>query len=143
MKTKILVTNSLSETILFANNYAKKLNPGDVICLEGDLGTGKTTIAKAICKYFGVNSEVISPTFNILKEYNVDKFSIKRIFHFDLYRIKDLNDLYNIGFEDYLYDDNAITLIEWPNIASELITKSCKHIHISYLNNNRREIFYD
>ena len=98
----------------------------------GDLGVGKTVIAKSICKYFGISDDVISPTFNILKSYKVKNSKIKNIYHFDLYRIKDEDELINIGFEDYILDDSSISIIEWPEVASKLLLKKIIKIEILY-----------
>ena len=130
--TKSIKIKNLTETNEFAKKISKKIKPGDVICLFGDLGVGKTVIAKSICKYFGISDDVISPTFNILKSYKVKNGKIKNIYHFDLYRIKDEEELINIGFEDYILDDSSITIIEWPEIASKLLLKKIIKIEILY-----------
>lgn len=130
--TKSIKIKNLTETNEFAKKISKKIKPGDVICLFGDLGVGKTVIAKSICKYFGISDDVISPTFNILKSYKVKNGKIKNIYHFDLYRIKDEEELINIGFEDYILDDSSITIIEWPEVASKLLLKKIIKIEILY-----------
>ena len=130
--TKSIKIKNLTETEEFAKKISKKIKPGDVICLFGDLGVGKTVIAKSICKYFGISDDVISPTFNILKSYKVKNSKIKNIYHFDLYRIKDEEELINIGFEDYILDDSSISIIEWPEVASKLLLKKIIKIEISY-----------
>ena len=88
-----------------------------VVLLKAEMGLGKTTLVKAICKDLGVNCEVSSPTFSIVNEY---VYAQKKVFHFDLYRIKDVGELYDIGFEEYL-DSGYLCLIEWPELASELM----------------------
>ena len=130
--TKSIKIKNLTETEEFAKKISKKIKPGDVICLFGDLGVGKTVIAKSICKYFGISDDVISPTFNILKSYKVKNSKIKNIYHFDLYRIKDEEELINIGFEDYILDDSSISIIEWPEVAIKLLLKKIIKIEISY-----------
>ena len=130
--TKSIKIKNLTETNEFAKKISKKIKPGDVICLFGDLGVGKTVIAKSICKYFGISDDVISPTFNILKSYKVKNSKIKNIYHFDLYRIKDEEELINIGFEDYILDNSSISIIEWPEVASKLLLKKIIKIEILY-----------
>lgn len=130
--TKSIKIKNLTETNEFAKKISKKIKPGDVICLFGDLGVGKTVIAKSICKYFGISDDVISPTFNILKSYKVKNSKIKNIYHFDLYRIKDEEELINIGFEDYILDNSSISIIEWPEVASKLLSKKIIKIEILY-----------
>lgn len=141
-KKKISVSNtiiskSLSDTEEFAKDIAKNANENDIFCLIGDLGVGKTVIAKAIGKFFNVKESITSPTFTILKSYDTNNKTIKKIHHFDLYRIKNIGELQNIGFEDYLYDKNSIVLIEWPEVAYELLPKMIKSITITkHLNDN-------
>ena len=154
-KKKILISNSfisnsLSDTIKFAKEIAKKAKKNDIICLVGDLGVGKTVVAKAIGNFFNVKDEFTSPTFTILKSYDVKNNIISKIHHFDLYRIKNTNELINIGFEDFLYENNSIILIEWPEIAYDLLPKKKKIITIrKILNSNNtysdseREIAYE
>lgn len=120
---KIINVNSITETEKFAFELGEKLVKDDILLLNGDLGTGKTVISKAICKFFKVSDTVISPTFNILKIYNTNDKNIKKILHFDLYRIKDENELINLGFYDYLEYDDSLILIEWPTFAYELIDR--------------------
>ncbi len=138
------ISHNLSETIKFAEDLAKNAKPNDIFCLEGELGVGKTVIAKGIGKFFNVETSITSPTFNILKTYDTNNKIIKKIHHFDLYRIKSIDELYNIGFEDYLYNDDAIVLIEWPDIAKELLPDYSKTIKISKDDNlNDRIISYE
>ena len=93
------ITNSERESLKFANDFAKELKAGDIVAFTGDLGTGKTFIVKAIANYFGID-EVTSPTFSIVNTYEQDV----RIHHFDFYRLKKVEELYDIGFEEYLND---------------------------------------
>ena len=117
---KIIIKN-LDDLMFFANDFAKDLKPFDKVLLNGDLGAGKTQFVKFIGKYLGVSEEITSPTFTILKTYKTKNNLIKTINHFDLYRIKNIDELYNIGFVDYLNVDNSICIIEWPELAYELI----------------------
>ena len=145
-----IISKSLSDTERFAEDIAKNAKVNDVFCLIGDLGVGKTVIAKSIGKFFNVEEEMTSPTFNILKSYKTNNKKISKIHHFDLYRIKNINELINIGFEEYLYDNNSIVLIEWPEIANELLPKNLKNITIqkflnkdNSFNDNERQILYE
>ena len=111
--------SSIRELEKIANKIKKKLSPGDVIFLYGEIGVGKTTFARSLINSFenekGIKkSEVLSPTFNIVFEYKIKKFTIK---HFDLYRLKNKNDIKNIGlFEDL---EKSIVLIEWPELIKD------------------------
>jgi len=111
--------SSIHELGEISNKIKKKLTPGDVIFLYGEIGVGKTTFARLLINNYEKEknlkvSEVLSPTFNIVFEYDIKKFKIK---HYDLYRLKNDNDIKNIGlFEDL---DQTITLIEWPELIKE------------------------
>ena len=111
--------SSIRELEKIANKIKKKLSPGDVIFLYGEIGVGKTTFARLLINSFEnekriKKSEVLSPTFNIVFEYKIKKFTIK---HFDLYRLKNKNDIKNIGlFEDL---EESIVLIEWPELIKD------------------------
>jgi len=111
--------SSIRELEKIANKIKKKLLPGDVIFLYGEIGVGKTTFARLLINSFEnekrvKKSEVLSPTFNIVFEYKIKKFTIK---HFDLYRLKNKNDIKNIGlFEDL---EKSIVLIEWPELIKD------------------------
>lgn len=142
---KSIISKNASDTELFAKSISKRIHCGDIICLEGDLGVGKTVFAKAIGSFFNISETITSPTFTILKTYNVKNSYISRIHHFDLYRIKNEDELLNLCFEEYIYDDNAISIIEWPEVAHNLIASPYKKITISKLENdeNKRKIVYE
>ena len=137
---KSYISNNLEDTIEFAYNLAKNSKSGDIYCLEGDLGVGKTVIAKGMGKFFNVKENITSPTFTILKTYNLNNNSIKRLHHFDLYRIKNIEELLNIGFEEYINDKNSIIIIEWPEIAYELLPKNIKIIKISKVSSDSHDV---
>ena len=111
--------SSIHELEKISNKIKKKLTPGDVIFLYGEIGVGKTTFARLLINNYEKEknlkvSEVLSPTFNIVFEYDIKKLTIK---HYDLYRLKNDNDIKNIGlFEDL---ERTITLIEWPELIKE------------------------
>ena len=111
--------SSIRELEKIANKIKKKLSPGDVIFLYGEIGVGKTTFARSLINSFEnekkiKKSEVLSPTFNIVFEYEIKKFTIK---HFDLYRLKDEKDIKNIGLFENI--EKNITLIEWPELIKD------------------------
>lgn len=134
--SNVTVSNSLEDTIKFAYNLAKDSKQGDIYCLEGDLGVGKTIIAKGMSKFFNVNENITSPTFTILKTYDINYNGIKKLYHFDLYRIKNIDELINIGFDEYISDKNSISIIEWPEVAYELLPDKIIKVQISKTNNN-------
>lgn len=128
------ITKNSEETAELAKNIAKKCKKGDVLLLFGDLGAGKTVFSKGFVSAFS-GAQVTSPTFTIVNTYE-GKIPI---FHFDLYRINDADELYMIGIEEYLYGD-GITLVEWPERAMEVFPKSAKRVTIKKLDDTRREI---
>ena len=113
-----------------------KIKTIKTIMLRGELGSGKTTIVKSILKKIGVNEVVTSPTFSIVNEYNSAETIV---YHFDLYRIENTEELDVIGFEDYIYSQN-ICFIEWPEIVLDKINFKYLDIEVKYLDENNREI---
>ncbi|QEK13122.1 tRNA (adenosine(37)-N6)-threonylcarbamoyltransferase complex ATPase subunit type 1 TsaE [Crassaminicella thermophila] len=111
------------------------LRSGDVVCLTGDLGAGKTTLSKAIAKGLGVEDCVTSPTFTIIHEYE-GRLSL---YHFDVYRISSIEDMEDLGYEEYFYGE-GVCLIEWASRIEELIPKKHLWIHIKKIDENTREI---
>ncbi|MCI0448635.1 MAG: tRNA (adenosine(37)-N6)-threonylcarbamoyltransferase complex ATPase subunit type 1 TsaE [Chlorobi bacterium] len=133
VKEFAIITKSAEETQNFGIEFAKKLKKGDVIALYGYLGSGKTELAKGICKGLGVTQTVSSPTFVIVNEYSSAKFP--KIFHLDLYRLKTLDDIINIGFYDYI-NENMLVLIEWPEHVEDLLPKNTIKIRLAYTDEN-------
>ena len=123
------------ETAALAGEFASGLKGGEVIVLNGELGAGKTFFIKETLKTFGINN-VSSPTFTLINEYS-GKF---KIYHFDFYRIKNINELYDIGFDDYFTDDNAVVFIEWGNLFPEILPHKRIEIVIKVLEDFNREI---
>lgn len=134
---KIITTNE-NETTEVAIKFSKILKQGDVVSFIGDLGAGKTFFVKSVLSEFG-HGDVSSPTFAIVNEYK-NKFQIS---HFDFYRIKKIEELYDIGFDDYLNDEEAITFIEWANLFPQILPKHRYEIKIKYLGNSKREFIID
>lgn len=117
-----------------ALEFAEILKPGDVVALNGNLGSGKTFFVKAACSYFGVDN-VSSPSFAIVNTYTGKQI----INHFDFYRIKKVEELYDIGFSEYLSDD-SISFIEWAEAFNELLPKSHYLVELSFDSNTDRII---
>tara|TARA_B100000900_G_scaffold385412_1_gene375039 strand:- start:672 stop:1094 length:423 start_codon:yes stop_codon:yes gene_type:complete len=113
-----------------------KVKTKKTILLRGELGSGKTTLVKSVLKKMGVNDSVTSPTFSIVNEY---EFAGNIIYHFDLYRIENIEELDVIGFEDYIYGQN-ICFIEWPEIVLNKINLKYIDIEIRYFGEDKREI---
>lgn len=120
-------TNSAKETFEIAYNLAKSSNIGDVFALDGDLGVGKTVFAQGFAKGLGIEESVNSPTFTILSVY--DEGCIP-LYHFDVYRIGDVSEMDEIGYEDYFYGD-GVCLIEWACLIEEIVPDNTVRIKIS------------
>ncbi|MEZ4720800.1 MAG: tRNA (adenosine(37)-N6)-threonylcarbamoyltransferase complex ATPase subunit type 1 TsaE [Flavobacteriales bacterium] len=108
-----------------------------VFCFHGELGAGKTTFIKAICRDLGVKSDTSSPSFSIVNEYELADSSV--LYHFDLYRLKNPVELMDIGWEDYLYSNHPI-LVEWPEMAEGLIPDDAVHLFIEAMQDGSRSI---
>lgn len=116
--------------------------PNDrIFAFSGDLGVGKTTFIKILCQILGVTDVTNSPTFAIINEYHSEQHGM--IYHFDLYRLKNVEELYDIGYEEYFYS-GSYCFIEWPEIAGDLLPDGYIHVNIQYCsdNNFRRINFY-
>jgi len=118
--------NSLEETTKIGSLLGKLVQPGDVICLTGDLGTGKTHITKGIAKGLGISEHITSPTFTIVNEYDSGRL---KFYHFDVYRVSDPDEIYAIGFDEYIFSD-GVSVIEWANYIEEILPKEFLHIYI-------------
>lgn len=132
---KVIVTNSASETRLAGERLGAVLGPGEVVCLWGDLGAGKTCLVQGICRGLGVNEVVVSPTFTLVNEYT-GKYTVA---HLDFYRLKGVDDLEQLGFND-LFDGTRIVLIEWPDRAAGALPKDRLDVHLVWLSDDKREI---
>ncbi len=112
-----IICNSIEETQEFAKSLADKMSGGEVILLNGDLGAGKTTFTQGFAKGLGVEKRVTSPTFTIMKEYD----GRLKLYHFDMYRISHEDEVEELGFEDYLFSEEGVSIIEWSkyNFASK------------------------
>lgn len=110
-------SNSTKETFELGRQLALESKEGDVYCLLGDLGVGKTVFTQGFAKGLGIEDPISSPTFTIVQEYSGKKMPF---YHFDVYRIGDVEEMDEIGFEDYVYGD-GVCLIEWANLIEEII----------------------
>lgn len=119
------ISNSETDTINFAKDFAKKLNIGDTIVLCGDLGSGKTKFTEGILTYFNLQDEISSPTFTIVNEYTSNSINI---YHFDVYRLSSSDEFYAIGGEEYF--SKGICIIEWGELIEDALPPS--YIKISF-----------
>ena len=112
-------------------------NPKKVILFNGEMGTGKTTFIKVLCKQLGVKNPTSSPTFSLVNEYQIAKNQL--VYHFDVYRLKNQNEALDMGIDEYLYSGNWC-FIEWSEKIPDLIPEKHSVVTISVLNNNKRLI---
>lgn len=119
-------SNSPKETANIAKAFAKTLTGGDILCLNGDLGVGKTAFVQGLVAELGVKEPISSPTFTIVNCYD----GKLPIYHFDVYRIEDSDEMYEIGFEEYIFGD-GITIIEWAENIKDILPKKRYDITIT------------
>jgi len=120
-----------------AARFILKNLKASVLLFEGEMGSGKTTLIKELVKQLGSSDEVVSPTFSIINEYAAQE---KKIYHFDLYRLKNMEEAYDFGVEEYLDDPQALVLIEWPAIIAELLSENSQKIRIIVKDFQTREV---
>ena len=127
------------ELVDWGIRLGRQINPPLVVTLDGDLGSGKTTLARAICAGYGVSQDVTSPTFAIVHQYDAPK---SPVYHVDLYRLDGPRDLQNIGWDDLVQSD-AVLLIEWPDRAGPLLPADHVPIQLRHVDgdSNRRVLY--
>lgn len=121
----VYYTNTPSQTMELGEMLGKKAKRGDIYCLVGDLGVGKTIFTKGFAKALGITEPITSPTFTIVHQYD----GICPFYHFDVYRISDIEEMDDIGYEEYFYSD-GITFVEWANYIEEIIPDEAIWIYI-------------
>lgn len=129
-------THSESDTLSLGNQLAKMLNPGDTVLLNGDLGTGKSVLARGIARGLGVVGAMPSPTFTLMMPY--EGFGGAKVYHFDLYRIADIDEYYAAGLDEFIASD-GVALVEWPEMAGLSVTPALD-IHLERLDDETRQI---
>jgi tRNA threonylcarbamoyladenosine biosynthesis protein TsaE len=136
MKTTTYTVNNEQESRQLAAKFAISIKPGDVVTFSGELGAGKSFFCREIIKNLcGEQTKVISPTFNLLQTY---EYKDCLIYHFDLYRLKHPEEIYELGIEEAL--SGNICLIEWPELALSILPKETIHIEIETICNTKRQI---
>lgn len=135
-----LVLNNLSEIDNVAQKFVENMGDRNVFAFYGEMGAGKTTFIKAICRVLGVTETITSPTFAIVNEYS--KKDGSPIFHFDFYRINNIEEAYDFGYEDYFYSGH-LCFIEWPELVASLLPDSVVKVKIVVEENEQRSILID
>lgn len=139
---KKIVTKSTGETFKLGEKFAKKLKGGDVVCMYGELGSGKTTFVKGLVKGLGIDKTITSPTFILMRQHDVLNNSkrIQTLYHLDLYRLENVKDIKGIGFEEILNDKNGVVVIEWAEKAKDLLPDKRIDLNFEYIDENRRRV---
>ena len=132
MKNYQFISKNENDTKNFAKKLASKLKPRNIVVLTGELGSGKTKFVEGFLSYFGLENDISSPTFNIVNEYKKDDINI---YHFDVYRLEDSSEFYEIGGEEYF--ENGICLIEWGELIEDILPKN--YIHITFSKDSHNE----
>ena len=146
----VFKVSSVEETWALAKEFAKELKAGDVVCLEGDLGAGKTTFTQGLAAALGVKGRVTSPTFCIVQEHAKPGVGTQgdadprpsMLVHMDLYRLNGEDDVVAIGWEDYLAR-GAVLAVEWPERAGSLIPPNARHVRFRHLGEESRAVAID
>lgn len=147
MKSKTIFLENIEDTKALAKillsgwlTENKKKNSNWLICLSGELGSGKTAFTKSLAKELGVEGIVNSPTFVIMKKYSSKKHKKYALYHFDCYRISEPKEVLDLGFEEILHGENNIIIIEWPEKISEILPKKRLNIKFEVTGINSRSV---
>ena len=137
MSEHTITIESLQGYVAAARDFIKQMGDNRIFAFYGSMGSGKTTFIKSVCEEMGVEEAINSPTFAIVNEYESRDGDI--IYHFDFYRIKSIAEVYNMGYEEYLYS-NAYCFIEWPELIEELLPEEAVKVEITEMADGSRQI---
>jgi tRNA threonylcarbamoyladenosine biosynthesis protein TsaE len=124
------IVSSVENTMRLGYEIGKRVKSGDILCLTGDLGAGKTHFTKGVAKGLSIEEDITSPTFTIVNEYDTGRL---KLYHFDVYRVNDPYEIEAIGFDEYIFGD-GVSIIEWSNYIQDLIPNEALNIDIKKLN---------
>lgn len=137
MKEYTITINGIEDYPQAAREFVKLLDKGRIFAFYGKMGSGKTTFIKSICEELGVEDSINSPTFAIVNEY--EDRNQNTIYHFDFYRIKSIEEVYNMGYEEYFYGD-AICFMEWPELIEELLPEETVKVFVEETEGGARSV---
>lgn len=133
--------NSLDQIHEVAKQFISEMGDNTVFAFYGKMGAGKTTFIKAVCEELGVTDVINSPTFAIVNEYRSETAG-ELIYHFDFYRIKKIEEVYDMGYEDYFYS-GALCFIEWPELIEDLLPGNTVNVYIEEAEDGTRSVRFD
>ena len=136
MKKINAIVKSEDETLILGEQFSQHLSKGDILGLNGDLGSGKTTLVRGILRGLNYEGHVTSPTFTLINEYDADLYVI----HVDFYREENINRWKNIGFEETMYNSDLV-VIEWSNLIPEILPEDMKILQFEHVDINERKIY--
>ena len=136
IKRTVQIKNE-EETKKFGAEIAEGISPGEVLALVGDLGTGKTALTSYIAAGLGITRRVNSPTFTIVKEYTEGRLPL---YHFDVYRVSEPEELFNIGIEEYFFGE-GVCIVEWADLIEEILPEDTKYIYLEYGKNEGERVY--
>ncbi len=134
---RIIEIKNEEDTRAFGLKLAEEALPGTVYALIGDLGTGKTTLTKSIAEGLGITRHITSPTFTIVQEYREGKLPL---FHFDVYRLRNAEDLFEIGADEYFYG-RGVCVVEWADLVMEALPEDTKFVYIDYAEEENGRVY--
>ncbi len=135
-----VLSHSSEETKKLAGTLAKSLQPGDVLALYGDLGSGKTTFTRYLVEALGIKARVQSPTFVIIRRYGGGGGPVQVVNHVDLYRLRAKEEVLDLGMEELFSEKDAITVIEWPELAEGILPKGARKLYFEFVDEDTRRI---
>ena len=145
--SKTFITNNFEETQRLGRTFARVLEKGDVICLYGDLASGKTTFVQGLADGLGIDKRIISPTFIVVRKYKVrindEGLMINDFYHIDLYRTESERDLEGLGIEEIINNKNNIIAIEWAEKLKSYLPQKRIDVSFFYKNENKRKINFN
>ena len=132
------ISKNIEQTISFAKSLSEKFSGGEILLLSGELGAGKTAFTKGIALGLNIKSIITSPTFTIMNMYSSGKLNL---YHFDMYRIEDERDIYELGFNEFIGNPNGVCCVEWFTQTPELFKgQKCIFVNIEKIDDNTRKI---
>jgi len=137
------LSQNREDTIAYAKKLGESLVGGEVIAFYGDLGTGKTTFVQGLAQGLGVKEMVNSPTFVIMKLYDLKNEKIKKFCHIDTYRLNNSQELDDLGVEEYWQENNTVSAVEWAEKVEDMLPQNCIRIRLKSLGEKKREIIIE